>query len=58
MTILFSMLTALLLLCVAVLAQATGMAASSYFVLMLVFAAYLLWCGRKGYTRIALKKGE
>lgn len=58
MTILFSVLTVLLLLCIAVLAQLTEMAATSYFVLVFVFIAYLLWCGRKEYNRTPLKKDQ
>jgi hypothetical protein len=47
MTVIFSILTVLALLAVAIFAQTTGMAATSYFGLMAVFGVYVIWCARK-----------
>jgi hypothetical protein len=47
MTQLFSALTVLTLFLVAVFAQATGLAAISYFGLMAALAAYSFWQSRK-----------
>ena len=47
MTQLFSALTVLTLFLVAVFAQATGLAAISYFGLMAALTAYSLWQSRK-----------
>lgn len=56
MTILFSALTILALLLIAVFAQVTGMPATSYFVLMFATGAYLLWCARKKRVSAPVKQ--